>query len=342
MSNQDFVIANVTDYIGGGDILLNPRWGGNVKIGYDPYGLNSNPSKDENVPSSRLAVKGDISASENIIGNGLQVSSFDNVKSGDITLANYIKSVSPTTDLTNYYNKTDSDGKFALQTSLNNYYNKDNINTELQKYSKLNNDATFNNITSSGTISTDQHLQTKGGININDGSKGLKIGNWNIVEDGNKLCFNNSSSGLNIKRCFGDETILTFNSNQPNRTIDLNTNWKLNEESQIISFENNSRVGQGDANLNVNIWLNLSNYTFNKVELKIASNLGRVTVIQTPASNSTENIKTLTSAINYGSEQTLPLSYEISQLNPVSKVICIQVSKSNDYYWFRLLKVTLS
>ena len=92
----------------------------------------------------------------------------------------------------------------------------------------------------------------------------------------------------------------------------------------------------------MNIWLNFSNYTFNKIDLKIASHLGKVTVIQTPASNSTENIKTLTSSINYGSEQTLPLSYETSQLNPVSKVICIQVSKSNDYYWFKLLKVTLS
>ena len=64
MSNQDFVIANVTGNIGGGDITFNPRWGGNVKIGYDPYGLDGNPSKDTNVPSSKLAVKGNINATD--------------------------------------------------------------------------------------------------------------------------------------------------------------------------------------------------------------------------------------------------------------------------------------
>ena len=381
-TGKDFVIQNVTSSIGGGDISINPRFYGNVIIGYDKYGLNPSTGyqKDTNIPNTRLAVKGDISASNNLIGKGLEVNSFENVKAGDKLLSTYIQEKSPTpnlseyaknTSLNNYYNKTDSDGKFALQTSLN---------TELQKYSKLNNDATFNNITSNGYISTDQYLQTKGGINIggissifsgnednvinirpditdktvknavnitkgginiNDGSKGLKIGNWNIAEDGNKLCFNNSSSGLNIKRCFGDETILTFTKNQSNRTINFNTNWKLNEESEIISFDNSSG-SQGDANLNVNIWLNFSNYTFNKIELKIQSHLGKVTVIQTPAPNSTENIKTLTTSKNYGSEELLPLTYDISQLNPVSKVICIQVSKSNDYYWFKLFKVTLS
>jgi len=72
-TNRDFVIANVTGGIGGGDITINPRWGGNVKIGYDPYGLDSNPSKDTNVPSSRLTVKGDINASDNLIAKGLKL-----------------------------------------------------------------------------------------------------------------------------------------------------------------------------------------------------------------------------------------------------------------------------
>ena len=75
VTGRDFVIANVTDGISGGDISINPRWGGNVKIGYDPYGLNVGPgySKDTNVPSSRLAVQGDINASENLIGNGIKI-----------------------------------------------------------------------------------------------------------------------------------------------------------------------------------------------------------------------------------------------------------------------------
>ena len=237
---NDFALLTTKPGVdGGSSININPVFNGKVRIGYNPNNFWPGLPLDTNIPTSRLAVKGDINASGNLIGNG------------------------------------------------------------------------------------------------------LNIGSWNISQDGNKLCFNNSSSGLNIKKCFGDEQILTYVSNQSSRIINTNINWKLNEESQIISFEN-AYGSQGDANLNVNIWLNLSNYSFNKIELKIASHLGRVTVIQTPASNSNENIKTLTPSLNFGSEQTQIFSYESTYLNPVSKVICIQVSKSNDYYWFRLLKVTLT
>ena len=64
-TNKDFVIQNVTNDIGGRDILMNPRWGGDVHIGYDKYGLDGQ-DKDTNIPNSRLAVKGDISALGNI------------------------------------------------------------------------------------------------------------------------------------------------------------------------------------------------------------------------------------------------------------------------------------
>ena len=82
-TGRDFVIANVTDNIGGGDISINPRWGGNVKIGYDPYGLDGNTSKDTNVPSSRLAVKGDINASETLISKNINIGNNWMIKTDD-------------------------------------------------------------------------------------------------------------------------------------------------------------------------------------------------------------------------------------------------------------------
>ena len=59
----------------GYDILFNPRFSGKVKIGYNPYFQDSNAGlvKDTNIPSSRLAVKGDINASEKLIGTELNI-----------------------------------------------------------------------------------------------------------------------------------------------------------------------------------------------------------------------------------------------------------------------------
>ena len=93
-TNRDFVIANVTSGINGGDIAFNPRWGGNVKIGYDPYGLDENPSKDTNVPSSRLAVKGDINASENLIGKSINVGNWNIFEDSNKCLNYNIKNTS--------------------------------------------------------------------------------------------------------------------------------------------------------------------------------------------------------------------------------------------------------
>ena len=42
------------------------------------------------------------------------------------------------------------------------------------------------------------------------------------------------------------------------------------------------------------------------------SNLGRVSVIQTPASNSTENIKTLTPVLNFGGEKIATTSFTVT------------------------------
>jgi hypothetical protein len=152
-TGKDFVIQSITHRIGGGDISINPRWNGNVIIGYDKYGLNPTPDhqKDTNIPETRLAVKGDISASDNLIGKGLKVNSFENVTAGDKLLSTYIQEKSPTPNLSEYAKNTDL-SEYAKNTDLNNYYNKDNINTELQKYSKLNNDATFNILTSNSQI----------------------------------------------------------------------------------------------------------------------------------------------------------------------------------------------
>ena len=80
IDNYSFVIQNSVPGKGGKDILFNPIWGGNVKIGYDPFGIVTwtengilKTSKDANIPNAKLAVKGDINASGNLIGNGLNI-----------------------------------------------------------------------------------------------------------------------------------------------------------------------------------------------------------------------------------------------------------------------------
>jgi hypothetical protein len=72
---DDFAILTTKAGVSGGSHLnINPVFGGNVRIGYNPndYWPGADP-KDTNVPSSRLAVKGDINASGNLIGNGIKI-----------------------------------------------------------------------------------------------------------------------------------------------------------------------------------------------------------------------------------------------------------------------------
>jgi hypothetical protein len=157
-TGKDFVIQNMTSNIGGGDISINPRWGGNVIIGYDKYELNPSAGyqKDTNIPDKRLAVKGDISASENLISKGLQVNSFDNVKAGDKLLSTYIQEKSPSPNLTNYTTNTD------LNTILNNYTKNTDLNTNLTNYTKNTDlNTTLNNYTKNTDLNTILNNYTK-------------------------------------------------------------------------------------------------------------------------------------------------------------------------------------
>ena len=91
----------------------------------------------------------------------------------------------------NFYNKTETDGKYAVKsTDTNGYANKG----DLEVYMK--------------TADADTKYASKNLI-----GKGIKLGNWNIEEDGNKLCFINNANNVKLKKCFGDETILTFDKN---------------------------------------------------------------------------------------------------------------------------------
>ena len=73
--DQDDYVIMTTKSSSNSNLNINPVFGGNVRIGYDPNDFWNfrGGQKDTTVPSSKLAVKGDISASGNLIGNGIKI-----------------------------------------------------------------------------------------------------------------------------------------------------------------------------------------------------------------------------------------------------------------------------
>jgi hypothetical protein len=381
-TSKDFIIENSLPGERGYDIIFNPRFNGNVKIGYNPYfDLGPGTTKDTIIPSSKLAVKGDINASENLIGKGLKVSSFDDIKAGNEnkTLSQYIQEKSPTPDLTSYvlkdsnvyFNEVDAfvsklynlqveggiGGKLLDGITLGNtVLKKDSLVVDGNVRSKELIVSDFNNVKSAENKTLSQYIQEKSptpdltsyATKSNPSLTGkITLGNWIIQEENNKLCFSNSNNNTMSKKCFGDETLLTFSKNQPARTINYDTNWKLNvvpPSENIMTFENNANINQGDANLVVYIWLNLTNVSFQSVIINTKSYRGRIVIDEVPGFNSKEIIKNIYPAKNYIETENYSPTISISQFsNPnISKVILITVSKSIDYYWFNLNSINVT
>ena len=258
-TNRDFVIANVTNNIGGGDIAFNPRWGGNVKIGYDPYGLDGNQFKDTNVPNSKLAVKGNISSS-------------------------------------------------------------------------------FKNENEKGDISASGSLI----------SNALKIGSWNIQENSNGgICFskNDNNNNINITKCFGIEpTIQTdagANSNVVSRSSRkllseiINPNWKLGFNSNSPDVFNEAVENKNPSQkFNINIWINLNDYTFKKVVMKFVGHRSYLDIFCTTAPFSTQNVLSQMSTHRFPPENRSNPNVNVRDVtlditNMPTKFICINVRDDN-------------
>ena len=245
---NNFVLETVTHGIGPTQMYMNPKWGGNVYVGYNPVSLNYNGT-DLNIPDEKFSVKGNINASGNII------------------------------------------------------------------------------------------------------SSGLKLGNWNIAEEDNKLCFTNSSSGLNMKKCFGEEPVLSFDmssniawNGQPWRTF-YNTSWRLGINPDNIVFTA-PLDGQGGT---VKIWVNLSDYSFTKVKMEFQGHRARLRMRSVPAPYSTENKKELFSH-DFPSQQNSPTSPNLNAYtgnfltpsNMPTKIIYIEASgdgNTDNYFQIWLKKL---
>jgi hypothetical protein len=259
----------VTHGIGGKNILVNPTWGGNVQIGYNPYGFNEFPK--DTIPNSRLAVKGNISTSYR---NGDEI--------GDII----------------------SNGKLI--------------------------------------------------------GNGLKLGNWDIVPDDKTICFNNSSSGLNIKKCFGADPVITTDGNINNISFrggnpssysqSFNENWKLtnnpNYDQPVQSYT--AELKNPNQRYSYNIWINLNDYTFNSVNIRFLGHRANMNIFSCPAPFSIEN-KKLLKTHRFPKENpnqsinTLDVSIQKSEMP--TNYICINIGDDNkqyesnaDYYYYTLFQ----
>jgi hypothetical protein len=76
---DDYAVLTTKDGVpGGSHFNINPVFGGNVRIGYNPNDFTQSGTKDTNVPGSKLAVKGEINAL-----NGFQTGNWKISESGD-------------------------------------------------------------------------------------------------------------------------------------------------------------------------------------------------------------------------------------------------------------------
>ena len=74
MNDLDDTVLLTTKESSVSHLNINPVFNGNVRIGYNPNNLwEGGGTKDETIPSSKLAVKGDINTSENLISKGLKI-----------------------------------------------------------------------------------------------------------------------------------------------------------------------------------------------------------------------------------------------------------------------------
>lgn len=73
---DDFAIVTTKNNVPSGSHLnINPVFGGNVRIGYNPNGFWEPSWKDTNVPTSKLAVKGDVNAADGFKTGNWKISS---------------------------------------------------------------------------------------------------------------------------------------------------------------------------------------------------------------------------------------------------------------------------
>ena len=244
-TSKDFIIENTLPGESGYDILFNPRYNGKVKIGYNPYfdlDPGPNDTRDTNIPTSKLAVKGDINASENLIG------------------------------------------------------------------------------------------------------KGLKIGKWNIQENSNGgICFTKNDNNINISKCFGVEEVIRTDAGASSNVVSrdgqllykiINPAWKLGFDSSspyVFKEVHNKNPSQ---KFNINIWINLNDYTFKNVVMKFVGHRSYLDIFCTTAPFSTQNVLSQMSTHRFPPENISNPNVNIRDvkldlINMPTKFICINVRDDN-------------